>query len=112
MSDKVTILDKLKEYEHTGSYLGAIEDIYALIHHIAVLEEENDDLKEAAVPRTVEGDGNDLPFGSVVIDRDGDAWQRHPTLGWELSGESGESSPILNSKYGPYSVAYTPGKES
>lgn len=78
MSATTTIADKLREYEHTGSYLGAIEDIYALIHHAADLEEEIDDLKEAAVPLTVEGDGSDLPFGSVVIDCDGDAWQRDP----------------------------------
>ena len=38
MSDKTTIVDKLREYEHTGSYLGAIEDFYVLIQHIAGLE--------------------------------------------------------------------------
>ena len=39
MSDKTAILDKLKEYEKTGHYDGAVGDIYALIHHIAALEE-------------------------------------------------------------------------
>lgn len=58
--------------------------------------------------KELEGDGSDLPFGSVVIDRDGDAWQHHPTLGWELSGESGESTQVLNPKYGPYIIAWTP----
>ena len=35
MSDKTAILDKLEEYEKTGHYPGAVEDIYALIHHAA-----------------------------------------------------------------------------
>ena len=45
MSDKTTILDKLKEYEKTGQYDGAVGDIYALIHRIAGLEEEIEDLE-------------------------------------------------------------------
>ena len=45
MSDKTAILDKLEEYEKTGHYPGAVEDINALIHHAADLEEEIDDLK-------------------------------------------------------------------
>ena len=90
----------------------------ALIMHINLVEaylraaEKRATFFEAHAPRTLEGDSSDLPFGSVVIDCDGDAWQRHPTLGWELSGESGESSPVLNSKYGPYTIIYTPKEES
>lgn len=108
MSDKTAILDKLKEYEKTGHYDGAVGDIYALIHHIAALEEEIDDLKEAAVPRTVEGDGSDLPFGSVVIDCDGDAWQRDWADGWSLAGESSENTPVLRPGFAPYTIVYTP----
>lgn len=111
MSDKTAILDKLKEYEKTGHYDGAVGDIYALIHHIAVLEEEIDDLKEA-VPRTVEGDGSDLPFGSVVIDCDGDAWQRDWADGWSLAGESSENTPVLRPGFAPYTIIYTPKEES
>jgi hypothetical protein len=45
MSDKTAILDKLKEYEKTGHYDGAVGDIYALIHHIAALEEDRKELR-------------------------------------------------------------------
>lgn len=48
MSDKTTILDKLKKYEKEGYYLRPIEDIYALIQHIAGLEEAIDDLRVEA----------------------------------------------------------------
>lgn len=45
MSAPTSIVEKLRnyEYEKTGCG-GAVEDIYALIHHIAALEEEIDDL--------------------------------------------------------------------
>lgn len=109
MSDKTAILDKLKEYEKTGHYDGAVGDIYALIHHIAALEEEVDDLKEAAVPRTVEGDGSDLPAGTVVIDNAGDAWQRDDGGCWSPA----DFSPTLTADYleaacAPYTIVYTP----
>jgi hypothetical protein len=113
MSNKAAILDKLRNYEYEKRGCGdAVGDIYALIHHIAVLEEEIDDLKEAAAPRTVEGDGSDLPFGSVVIDCDGDAWQRDWADGWSLAGESSENTPVLRPGFAPYTIVYTPGEES
>lgn len=113
MSDKTAILDKLKEYEKTGHYDGAVGDIYALIHHIAALEEEIDDLKEAAVPRTVEGDGSDLPAGTVVIDNAGVAWQCDDGGLWTPA----EFNPTttddhLEAAYGPYTIVHTPKEES
>lgn len=113
MSDKTAILDKLKEYEKTGHYDGAAGDIYALIHHIAALEEEIDDLKEAAVPRTVEGDGSDLPAGTVVIDNAGVAWQCDDGGLWTPA----EFNPTttddhLEAAYGPYTIVHTPKEES
>lgn len=90
----------------------AQKDVAFLLAHIADLEEEIDDLKEAAVPRTVEGDGSDLPFGSVVIDCDGDAWQRDWADGWSLAGESSENTPVLRPGFAPYTIAYTPEEES
>lgn len=77
MGGKTTILDKLKKYEKEGYYFRPIEDIYALIQHIADLEEEIEDLRvearekdawegrywalleecEAGRPRPGEGDG-------------------------------------------------------
>lgn len=113
MSNKAAILEKLRNYEYEKRGCGdVVGDIYALIHHIAALEEEIDDLKEAAVPRTVEGDGSDLPFGSVVIDCDGDAWQRDWADGWSLAGESSENTPVLRPGFAPYTIIYTPKEES
>lgn len=112
MSIPDTIVDKLKNYEYEKRDCGdAVGDIYALIHHIAALEEEIDDLKEAAVPRTVEGDGSDLPFGSVIIDCDGGAWQRDWADGWSLAGESSENTPVLRPGFAPYTIVHTPKEE-
>lgn len=111
MSDKTAILDKLKEHEKTGHYDGAVGDIYALIHQIAALEEEIDDLKEAAVPRTVEGDGSDLPAGTVVIDKNGDAWQRYKISGWEVIGGCCCMHHTLPDDGVPYTIVYTPKEE-
>ena len=107
MSDKTVILDKLKEYEKTGHYDGAVGDIYALIHHIAALEEEIDDLKEAAVPRTVEGDGSDLPTGTVVIDRGG-----HPLMKaddeWNIARFDDYTPSLTEDNRAPYTIVWTP----
>lgn len=112
MSDKTTILDKLKEYEKAGHYDGAVEDIYALIHHIAALEEEIDTLKETAVPRAVEGDGSDLPVGTVVLDGADDAWQRRHDGKWDLIGGAYALREHLESDWGPYTIVYTPKEGS
>ena len=112
MSDKTTILDKLKEHEKTGHYDGAVNDIYALIHQIAALEEEIDDLKEAAVPRTVEGDGSDLPIDTVVVDKNGDAWQHYETSGWEPIGGCCCTHHALPDDGVPYTIVHTPEEES
>ena len=46
MSAPARIVDKLRNYEYEKSGCGeAVGDIYALIHRIADLEEEIDDLK-------------------------------------------------------------------
>ena len=112
MSDKATILGKLKEYEHTGSYLGAIEDVYALIQHIADLEEEIDNLKEAADRRPVGGYGSDLPVGTVVLDVDEDAWQRTCSGIWELAGGSDALRETLSPRGAPSTIIYTPKEKS
>ena len=54
MSVPDTILDKLRNYEYEKRGCeGAVGDIYALIHHIAALEEEIDDLRAEA--REIDG---------------------------------------------------------
>lgn len=46
MSVPATIVDKLRNYEYEKRGCGgAVGDIYALIHHIAALEEERDELR-------------------------------------------------------------------
>lgn len=57
MSAPDLIIDKLKNYEYGKGGCGdAVEDIYALIHHIASLEEEIEDLSiEAREGRAWEG---------------------------------------------------------
>lgn len=128
MSNKTTILDKLKEYEKTGHYPGAVEDIYALIHHAASLEEEIDDLRveareknawegsynalleecEASRPREIDDGGHDLPQGSIAIDTDGLPWGR--TLwGWSILRPDFRSrTKLLAPENGPYTIVYTP----
>jgi len=114
MSVPATIVDKLRNYKYEKRGCGdAVGDIYTLIHHIAALEEEIDGLKEAAVPRTVKGDGSDLPTGTVVIDNVGDAWQRDDGGCWSPA----DFSPTLTADYldaacAPYAIAYTPEDES
>lgn len=111
MSGKTTILDKLKKYEHTGSYAGAIEDIYALVQYIAALEEEIDSLK-AHAPRPVEGDGSDLPIDTVVVDKNGDAWQHYEANGWEPIGGCCCMHHTLPDDGTPYTIVYPPKEES
>ena len=128
MNDKTIILAKLKEYEKEGYYFKPIEDIYALIQHIADLEEEIDDLEveareknawegrywalleecETSRPRTVEGDGSDLPAGTVVLDVDEAAWQRTCSGIWELVGGAYDLRETLSPRWAPYVIIYTP----
>lgn len=44
MRSAAKIANKLKKYESTGHYNGAIDDIYRLVRRIDSLEEENDEL--------------------------------------------------------------------
>lgn len=105
MSDKTALLDKLKEHEKTGHYDGAVGDIYALIHHIAALEEEIDDLK-ARAPRPVGGDGSDLPDGAVVTSVNGVAYQLCSGRWWGFHAPTGQ--PALPVCGAPYTIIYTP----
>lgn len=113
MSTPATIIDKLRNYEYEKRGCGdAVGDIYALIHQIAALEEEIDDLKEASRPRLVEGDGSDLPAGTVVIDNAGVAWQCDDGGLWTPA----EFNPTttddhLEAAYGPYTIVHTPKEE-
>ena len=105
------------EWARSGEYnpLGTREelaesDVVFLLAHIAGLEDELRAAR-AFAPRALEGDGSGLPFGSVVIDCDGDAWQRDRADGWSLAGESRENTPALRPGFAPYTIVYTPGEE-
>ena len=129
MSVPATIVDKLRNYEYEKRGCGdVVGDIYALIHHIAALEEEIDNLRveareknawegrynalleecEASRPREIDGDGHDLPQGSIAIDADGLPWGR--TLwGWSILRPDFRSrTKLLAPENGPYTIAYTP----
>lgn len=110
MSVPARIVDKLRNYEYEKcGYEGAVGDIYALIHHIAVLEEEIDDLRgEAIRPREVEGNGSDLPPRTVVLDVDGEAWQRNYSGIWELVGGTDDLRETLSPRWAPYTIIWTP----
>lgn len=131
MSDKTSILDKLKEYEKTGHYDGAVGDIYALIHHAASLEEEIDDLRveareknawegrynalleecEASRPREVKGNGGDLPTGTIVIDRCGNLFMREPQGDWSFARFEDYVPTLASDGYAPYTIVHTPKEE-
>lgn len=107
MSVPDRIVDKLRNYEYEKcGYESAIIDIYALIHHIAKLEEEIDRLK-AAASRTVEGDGSDLPVGTVVIDRGG-----HPLMKaddeWNVARFDDYTRSLTADNRAPYTIVWTP----
>lgn len=113
MSVPTMILDKLRNYEYEKSGCeGAVGDIYALIQHVADLEEEIDSLK-AHAPRPVEGDGSGLPAGTVVIDNAGVAWQCDDGGLWTPAEfNQVTTDDHLESAYGPYTIVYTPEEES
>lgn len=129
MSVPATIVDKLRNYEYEKRGCGdVVGDIYALIHHIAALEEEIDNLRveareknawegrynalleeaEASRPPEIDDDGHDLPQGSIAIDTDGLPWGR--TLwGWSILRPDFRSrTKLLAPENGPYTIVYTP----
>ncbi len=135
MSDKTTILDKLKEYEKTGHYDSAVGDIYALIHHIAALEEEIDDLRveareknawegrynalleECEASRPPEIDGGEGSRGAadgvIAIDADGKAWRTcYPGCWFPLRLDTDAEMTELPEENGPYMLVYIPEGES
>ena len=129
MSVPYTIVDKLRNYEYEKRGCGdAVGDIYALINHIATLEEAVDYLQEEARekdawegrynalleeveanrPLEIDEGGHDLPQGSIAIDADGLPWRR--TLwGWSILRPDFRSrTKLLAPENGPYAITYTP----
>lgn len=73
--------------------------------HNALLEQV-----EASRPSEYRGNGEDLPPGTVVKGREGDAWQRSLSGTWWCA--TGGTEPELSEPWGPYSIIYTPKEES
>ena len=59
--------------------------------------------------RRYDADCDKLPAGSVVLDCDGDAWQREES-GWACI--KGAFMKPLDEEWAPYTVIYTPKEES
>lgn len=140
MSNAHTIATKLEEYLDADYFAGAIKDVHALISHIAFLEKQVASLKdtiartqaearekdawegrynalleerEANRPREIDGDGSDLPAGTVVIDNAGDAWQRDDGGCWSPADFSPTiTADYLDAECGPYTIVHTPEEES
>lgn len=62
---------------------------------------------EAHVPRTVEGDGSDLPVGTVVIDRGG-----HPLIKaddeWNIARFDDYTPSLTENNRSPYTIVWAP----
>lgn len=117
------VVERLSLYGRTGARTGLRDDILALVSHTIDLEVEareknawegryNALLEECenSRPREYVGNGRDLAYGSVVIDREGDAWQRYAYGGWSCYMVEGLGT--LPAKHAPYAIVYTPKEES
>lgn len=117
------VVERLSLYGRTGARTGLRDDILALVSHTIDLEVEareknawegryNALLEECenSRPREYVGNGRDLAYGSVVIDREGDAWQRYAYGGWSCYMVEGLGT--LPAKHAPYTIVYTPKEES
>lgn len=126
MNDKERIGDtigRLAAYAYSGVFECSQDDIQHLIDHFLLLEDQatqadawegryNALLEECenSRPREYVGNGRDLAYGSVVIDREGDAWQRYACGGWCCYMVEGLGT--LPAKHAPYTIVYTPKEES
>lgn len=130
------IIDKLKNYEYEKCGCGgAVGDIYALIHHIAALEEEIEDLRaeareksawesrywalleeaEASRPPVIGGGdaSRGAADGTIVLDSTGQPLLAQEGGWWRLvkdvmAGKRPELHPLI----GPYTIIHTPKEES
>lgn len=123
MDDIREVIERLSLYGRTGAHTGLRDDILALVSHTIDLEVEareknawegryNALLEECenSRPREYAGNGRDLAYGSVVIDREGDAWQRYAYGGWSCHRVDGLGK--LSANHAPYTIVYTPKEGS
>lgn len=112
MSIPATIVDKLRNYEYEKCDCGgAVGDIYALIHHIADLEDEIHAAR-AFTPRDIVGGtaSRGATDGTVAIDAYGCAWACvYPGCWFPLRIDADSEVTELPEEGGPYAIVYTPG---
>lgn len=115
MSVPAMIVDKLRNYEYEKRGCGdAVGDIYALIHHIADLEDELRAAR-ALTPRDIAGGtaSRGATNGTVAIDAYGCAWARvDPGCWFPLRHDPNGEVTELPKSGGPYAIVYTPKEES
>lgn len=135
-TDADVIAKRLRECVESGYFAGVIKSVYTLINHATFLEMQVASLKatiartqteahekdawegrywalleeaEASRPRTVEGDGSDLPAGTVVTSVNGVAYQFCSGRWWGFYAPTGR--PTLPECGAPYTIVYTPAPE-
>jgi hypothetical protein len=99
-----------------------VHDVIFLLKRIGDLEAEardkgvgaerhNSPLEECESSRSREytGDGSELPPGTIVIDCQGDSWQRGTTY-WVCA--YGLQEERLAKVWGPYTIAHSPKEKS
>lgn len=65
---------------------------------------------ESSRPRPLAGDVSNPPIGMIVIDGDGDVWQRIDRYFWQCI--TGAKHATLRPGWGPYIAIYTPKEKS
>lgn len=125
MNDKERIdatLGKLALYACTGAFTCEQDDVALFANHFLQLEDQAEsaaawnarynalleEMEEFRI-RRYDADCDKLPAGSVVLDCDGDAWQREES-GWACV--KGAFVKPLDEEWAPYTVIYTPKEES
>nr|DAT51354.1 MAG TPA: hypothetical protein [Caudoviricetes sp.] len=125
MNDKERInatLGKLALYACAGAFTCEQDDVVLFIKHFLQLEDQAEsaaawnarynalleEVEEFRI-RRYDADCDKLPAGSVVLDCDGDAWQREES-GWVCI--NGVFVKPLDEEWAPYTVIYTPKEES
>lgn len=97
--DVIFLLKHISDLEVEARDKGVVED-----RHNAPLEE-----CESSHSREYTGNGSELPPGTIVIDCQGDSWQRGTTY-WVCA--YGLQEARLAKIWGPYTIAYTPKEKS
>lgn len=117
-----TTLGQLALHACTGAFACEQDDVALFIKHFLQLEDQAEsaaawnarynalleEMEEFRI-RRYDADCDKLPVGSVVLDCDGDAWQREES-GWACI--KGALMKPLDEEWAPYTVIYTPKEES